>query len=477
METVKPSFMRTLSTETKAKAKISFLDDEYPALGGNANRQTPRSSKKKSLEAESASEWETEAEEDDCSTQLPTLDDPSDFVLKLKKGRGLSPKVTVLPRDPKPTEVTEEVKKDVVGVENAGPKQWADLVKSGRPKSDHKQLMKPVADALKQPKEVGSSTATVVSKKVKRKDPITFDIFAAVKANSKENDKKRKAAGSKTTVAAVRNALDSVPVKVRRGKERLTPKKKRPTTMRKIILADRLLRQQLRLCEQAMIESKDCQPPKAGIESETQLNVDSHPVDQPDISRDNQAKLVCGSVNSISDKDQLKDISSKTMAPGEDPGDKAPMLHDCSSSSLVDPPASDRVFEQAPSDEKSLVQIAKGKFHSRKFGRYCNHVMSKDMDRLVNELMSDLVRLQDKKHAEDPEKAKAKRRYVLGLREASKFLKVNKAAAIIFAADIEPVTKAGGLNDAVADIIDSASLVDDDGVLVRSVPIFFVLNR
>ena len=76
-------------------------------------------------------------------------------------------------------------------MENAGPKQWADLVKSGRPKSDDKQLVKPVADALKQPKEVSSSTATVVSKKVKRKDPITFDIVAAVKANSKENDKKR----------------------------------------------------------------------------------------------------------------------------------------------------------------------------------------------------------------------------------------------------------------------------------------------
>ena len=45
------------------------------------------------------------------------------------------------------------------------------------------------------------------------------------------------------------------------------------------------------------------------------------------------------------------------------------------------------------------------------------------MDKLVTELMNELVKLQDKKHAEDPEKAKAKRRYVLGLREASKFLK------------------------------------------------------
>merc|ERR1719300_1853095 len=102
-----------------------------------------------------------------------------------------------------------------------------------------------------------------------------------------------------------------------------------------------------------MIESKDCQPPKASGKNETQLNVDSLPVDQSDmISRDNQADIVCGSVNSISDKERLKNNSSRTMAPGKDTDDKAPMFHDCSSSSSVDPPppaTSDKACEQAPS--------------------------------------------------------------------------------------------------------------------------------
>ena len=81
----------------------------------------------------------------------------------------------------------------------------------------------------------------VVSKKVKRKDPIVFDISDALKSKSAAAQDKKSEAKKKAESAAApaRNVLDSVPVKLRRGKERLTPKKKRPTTMRKIILADR----------------------------------------------------------------------------------------------------------------------------------------------------------------------------------------------------------------------------------------------
>ena len=46
----------------------------------------------------------------------------------------------------------------------------------------------------------------------------------------------------------VRNTLDSSAPTIRRGKEREKPKKKRPTKMRKIILADRKERQMLQQC-------------------------------------------------------------------------------------------------------------------------------------------------------------------------------------------------------------------------------------
>ena len=57
--------------------------------------------------------------------------------------------------------------------------------------------------------------------------------------------------------------------------------------------------------------------------------------------------------------------------------------------------------------------------------RHCNHVLSKELDKFATNLLQDLVRFQDNKFAEDPVKAKARRRYVVGLREATKYMKVS----------------------------------------------------
>ncbi len=50
----------------------------------------------------------------------------------------------------------------------------------------------------------------------------------------------------------------------------------------------------------------------------------------------------------------------------------------------------------------------------------------------MKQLLSDLVRFQDKQHAKDPVKAKARKRYVVGLREIKKFLVVKKVSAIYY---------------------------------------------
>lgn len=60
-----------------------------------------------------------------------------------------------------------------------------------------------------------------------------------------------------------------------------------------------------------------------------------------------------------------------------------------------------------------------------KIFRHCDHVLSKELDKIATTLLQDLVRFQDKKFAEDPVKAKARRRYVVGLREATKYMKVS----------------------------------------------------
>ena len=62
--------------------------------------------------------------------------------------------------------------------------------------------------------------------------------------------------------------------------------------------------------------------------------------------------------------------------------------------------------------------------------RHCDHVLSKELDKHAATLLQDLVRFQDKKFAEDPVKAKARRRYVVGLRETTKFMKVSRCMKI-----------------------------------------------
>ena len=60
----------------------------------------------------------------------------------------------------------------------------------------------------------------------------------------------------------------------------------------------------------------------------------------------------------------------------------------------------------------------------------------------VNEtilIVQDIVRFQDRQFAKDPVKAKAKKRYVAGLREIKKFLQVKKITLLILAPDVEPV--------------------------------------
>ena len=64
-------------------------------------------------------------------------------------------------------------------------------------------------------------------------------------------------------------------------------------------------------------------------------------------------------------------------------------------------------------------------YHIVHYSRHCNHVLSKELDKFATNLLQDLVRFQDNKFAEDPVKAKARRRYVVGLREATKYMKVS----------------------------------------------------
>ena len=101
-----------------------------------------------------------------------------------------------------------------------------------------------------------------------------------------------------------------------------------------------------------------------------------------------------------------------------------------------------------------LVSCILSTFHF--FFSYCDHDLSNELDETVKCFIQDLVRFQDRQFAKDPIKAKAKKRYVVGLREIKKFLQVRKISILILAPDVEPVKVKGGLDDVITELISLA---------------------
>ena len=84
-------------------------------------------------------------------------------------------------------------------------------------------------------------------------------------------------------------------------------------------------------------------------------------------------------------------------------------------------------------------------------------------------LLNDIVRFQDRMYNKNPTKAKVKRRYVMGIREVTKHLKLNKLKCVILAPNCEKIQAKGGLDDAINFIIQSS--------IEQNVPFLFALGR
>ena len=77
--------------------------------------------------------------------------------------------------------------------------------------------------------------------------------------------------------------------------------------------------------------------------------------------------------------------------------------------------------------------------------RYCTQVLDEEIDACCTALLQDLVRFQDRLYHKDPIKAKSRRRIVLGLREVTKHLKLNKIRCVIISPNLERIQSKGQL--------------------------------
>ena len=65
------------------------------------------------------------------------------------------------------------------------------------------------------------------------------------------------------------------------------------------------------------------------------------------------------------------------------------------------------------------------------------------MNKCVETLLSELVRFQDRQFLRDPTKAKAKRRYVCGLREVTKHLNLRRLKCVIMPPNLDRIQSTG----------------------------------
>lgn len=82
----------------------------------------------------------------------------------------------------------------------------------------------------------------------------------------------------------------------------------------------------------------------------------------------------------------------------------------------------------------------------RTFSRYCTNCLTEDLTSSVSALVQKIAQFQDRTFNQNPIKATAKRRYVAGISQTNKYLRVKKVKLLVIAPDLEKNCKEGKEN-------------------------------
>ena len=309
--------------------------------------------------------------------------------------------------------------------------------------------------------------------------PISFSFGGGRKGPaSKEDDGPsafkaggRKGAAAKVA-AAPRNALDSTAPVVRRGKERETPKKKRLSHMKRIILREREHKLLTAGCvwDQAAKPSKDNQPPQGYVRPEPvieygaarlrrfQQMIHAFLIDFGVVCEDNGASVDGAGGRGASHVDGGGERGSADTGSGMgivgDEDDDDDNVDEISDQDGPDSQASLRLdFEERTQLMERFPSINTSG-HSRRFREYCNQRINPEMNATMKEFLVKLSMFQRRAYELNPMKAtKLKRRLVVGFREVLKYIRLGKIKCVIIAPDIERIQAKGGLDQQLAEIL------------------------
>ncbi|XP_070233973.1 selenocysteine insertion sequence-binding protein 2-like isoform X2 [Bos mutus] len=261
--------------------------------------------------------------------------------------------------------------------------------------------------------------------------PLSYTVVTAASFHTKDSTNRKPLTKSQPCLTSF-NSLDITSSKAKKGKEKEIAKLKRPTALKKVILKER-------------------------EEKKGRLTVDHN---------------LLGSEEPVEMHLDFIDDLPQEIVSQEDTGLSMPSDTSLSPASQNSPYCMTPVSQGSPASSGIGSPMASStitKIHSKRFREYCNQVLCKEIDECVTLLLQELVSFQERIYQKDPVRAKARRRLVMGLREVTKHMKLNKIKCVIISPNCEKIQSKGGLDEALYNVIAMAR--------EQEIPFVFALGR
>ncbi|XP_069844506.1 selenocysteine insertion sequence-binding protein 2-like isoform X2 [Dipodomys merriami] len=261
--------------------------------------------------------------------------------------------------------------------------------------------------------------------------PLSYTVVTAGSFHTKDSTNRKPLMKSQPCLTSF-NSLDIASSKAKKGKEKEIAKLKRPTALKKVILKEREEKKGRLAVDHSIL----------GSEEPTEVNLDFIDDLPQEIVSQEDTGLSMPSDTSLSPASQNSPYCMTPVSQGSP-----------ASSGIGSPMASSTIT----------------KIHSKRFREYCNQVLCKEIDECVTLLLQELVSFQERIYQKDPVRAKARRRLVMGLREVTKHMKLNKIKCVIISPNCEKIQSKGGLDEALYNVIAMAR--------EQEIPFVFALGR
>ncbi|KAG8505327.1 Selenocysteine insertion sequence-binding protein 2-like, partial [Galemys pyrenaicus] len=262
--------------------------------------------------------------------------------------------------------------------------------------------------------------------------PLSYTVVTATSFHTKDSTNNRKSLPKSQPCLTSFNSLDITSSKAKKGKEKEIAKLKRPTALKKVILKEREEKKGRLTVDHSLLAS----------EEPVEMHLDFIGDLQQEIVSQEDTGLSMPSDTSLSPASQNSPYCMTPVSQGSP-----------ASSGIGSPMASSTIT----------------KIHSKRFREYCNQVLCKEIDECVTLLLQELVSFQERIYQKDPVRAKARRRLVMGLREVTKHMKLNKIKCVIISPNCEKIQSKGGLDEALYNVIAMAR--------EQEIPFVFALGR